>query len=140
MLKDKVDRLISEYGTNNPFELAEFLDITVQFRPLGKLNGYYLSSNGAKIVTINSDIPRQLQTFVLAHEIGHLTLHPTLNSFMLKNTFFSTDRQEIEADTFALCLLLTDKQIIDSPDYTIDNWATVYGLPSKLMRLRFNAR
>ena len=59
MPKEKYCELVDKYGTINPFELAECMDMTVKFRPLGQLNGYYLSSNGIKLVTVNSDMTQQ---------------------------------------------------------------------------------
>ena len=51
-----------------------------------------------------------MQRTVCAHELGHAVLHTHANTpFLRKNTFFSVDKLEIEANTFA-ALLLIDKR------------------------------
>lgn len=142
MIKEKVRWLVEQYGTREPLELAKHLNIMVNFRPLGELNSYFLSSNGINIVTINSNLPRQVQSFTLACEIGYLQSCHESNSFILRDTFFHAAAHEDETETikFALYLLLSDKQIQDNPEYTAATWAEIYGLPIDLMELRFQMR
>lgn len=133
-----VDELAGEYGTSEPFELAERMGINVFRRPLADIGGYYaLLRNGMKIAVIDSTLPRHLQRFVLAHEIGHAVLHPEQNAMMLKSLLWATDRQEIEADRFAVNLLLSDSMVYDNPDRTVDDWASILGLPRKVVELKF---
>lgn len=126
------------YGTTEPFELAEKMDITVFFRPLVDIGGYYMMlKNDMKIAVIDSGLPRHLQKFVLAHEIGHSLLHPEQNALMLKSLLWATDRQEVEADRFAVNLLLSDSMVYDNPDRTVDDWASILGLPREVVELKF---
>lgn len=132
------DDLADMYGTTDPFQLAEKMDINVFFRPLVDIGGYYTRlRNGLKLVVVDSGLPRHLQKFVLAHEIGHCILHPDQNTMMLKSLLWATDRQEIEADRFAVNLLLSDGMIKENPDRTISDWASILGLPREVIELKF---
>ena len=132
------DDLSSTYGTLEPFELAEKMDINVFLRPLADIGGYYtLLKNGTKVVVIDSGLPRHLQKFVLSHEIGHSLLHPEQNALMMKSLLWATDRHEVEADKFAVHLLLSNSMVVDNPDRTVDDWAVILGLPREVIELRF---
>ena len=74
---------------------------------------------------------------MLAHEIGHLIMHPKHNAPFLQSTFFSMDRYEIEANKFAVELLITDADLEEHWEYTIDEWAMYCGLPREIIELRF---
>ena len=39
-IKQRVNRLCRKYGTRDPFELAERMNILVVREPLGSINGY----------------------------------------------------------------------------------------------------
>lgn len=57
----------------------------------------------------NENVPEHLQAFVCAHELGHALLHRNINTpFLSKNTLFSIDKIERQANTFAVELLLPD--------------------------------
>ena len=131
------DKLVREYKTEDPFELAERMDITVHYHELLGTNGYYLLYKGKKNIVVNKNLERHLQKFIVAHEIGHSVLHPDTNAFLLSDTLFPTDRQEIEADKFAINLLLPDSLVQAHKDRTIDDWASILGLPREILELRF---
>lgn len=60
----EIDSLVEETGTNNPFEIAEYLGVVVRYDPLGQIQGYYIKANGIQFVVINSDLPEQLRRFI----------------------------------------------------------------------------
>jgi Zn-dependent peptidase ImmA (M78 family) len=48
-------------------------------------------------------------TAIAVHELGHAFLHQKANTpFLRKNTFFSDEKIEMEANTFAVELLVQD--------------------------------
>ncbi|WP_418534933.1 ImmA/IrrE family metallo-endopeptidase [Gallintestinimicrobium sp.] len=50
------------------------------------------------------------QRFACTHELGHVPLHPDANTpFLTKYTYLSVDKYEIEANKFALELLIPDE-------------------------------
>lgn len=129
--------VIDEYNTNDPFIIAEKMDINVFFRPLVDIGGYYMHlKNGMKIAVVDSEKPRHLQKFILAHELGHCLLHSETGAFML-SSLFATDRQEVEADRFAINLLLTDS-MVETERKTVNEWASILGLPREIIELRWS--
>lgn len=133
----EINSLIEKTGTNNPFEIAEQLGVVVRYDPLGQIQGYYLKAGGIRVVVINSDLPEQLRRFILAHELGHIILHPYSTVFAMRHTLLVTDKQEVEADRFAIHLLLTDEMLEANAHYTVDQWAGLFGLPREIIQLRF---
>lgn len=136
-MRTVIDELVAEYGTQEPFQLAERMGINIFHHELFGINGYYMLYHNVKNIVINRSLPKHLQNFVVAHEIGHAVLHPNINSLLLSDTAFPTDRREREANTFAINLLLSDSMVYDNPDRTIDDWASILGLPREVIELKF---
>ncbi|MCS1393007.1 ImmA/IrrE family metallo-endopeptidase [Lysinibacillus boronitolerans] len=139
-IKMIIEQLVKKYGTNNPFKLADLLGIVIVFEPLGSIQGYYSRSHRTKVVHINENLPYNTQLLTCAHELGHAILHPEENTaFLKKNTLFSTDKIEIEANTFAVELLLPDELFEDQNIYscfTIYDAIEEKGVPVELLSLK----
>ena len=131
------EELVTKYGTNNPCELSDYLNIKVYQHELGSINGYYLLYKGVKNIVVNEKLPYYMQKFVVAHEIGHSILHPNANAFLLSGTTYHTDKQELEADTFAIHLLITDEMLNENKHRTVGDWSVLLGLPYEVIELRF---
>ncbi|AAU85052.1 metallo-protease [Bacillus phage BCASJ1c] len=131
-VKKAVNQLILKYNTTCPFLLAKQLHIEIEFVNLGrKMLGFYTKNRRVPIITINESVDYMQQTFICAHELGHHELHPNINTpFLTKNTFYSIDKYEIEAHTFAIELLFANKKIITASDLE------VYGIPKQIALLR----
>jgi len=106
---------VKKYKTNCPFELAKNLKINVVMWNLHKeINGFYKYDRRNKFIFVNNNLSTEKQRFVCAHELGHAILHPRSNTpFLRKNTLFSIDKIEVEANEFATQLLLYDKKFED---------------------------
>ena len=134
--------IIDEYGTSDPFELADRLDIVIVYKPLGNINGFYINSDGYKIININNNLDHKRKKLTIAHELGHVILHPDINTpFMREHTFFSISKFEIEANTFAANLLINESELTELRTvmgYTTYQIAAHYGLPQELIELRLN--
>ncbi|WJE51144.1 ImmA/IrrE family metallo-endopeptidase [Bacillus cereus] len=117
VIRDLVKQLCKKYNTNNPYELADYLKIHVLNWDLHEeINGFYKYEKRNRFIVINSNLSSSMQKTVCAHELGHAILHTHANTpFLRKNTFFSVDKLEIEANTFA-ALLLIDKKTINPGD------------------------
>lgn len=134
-IKNTVDELVHKYGTNNPFELAELMGIIIRYVNLGNILGFHTRHFRCSIVHINASTTEKQQLFTCAHEIGHAVLHPNVNTpFLKSNTYFSTDRIEIEANTFAVELLFS--QDVVSP-ITIHEATEHYDIPEQLLMKNF---
>ena len=111
-IMERLEREIKKAKTNNPFEIAKHKNIIIRYFPLGNTLGFYMKNVRQQVITINCDIDEYLMMFVCAHELGHAILHPNESTpFLHKNTFFSKDKIEREANEFAVNLLLYDKNL-----------------------------
>ncbi|MEI3596869.1 MULTISPECIES: ImmA/IrrE family metallo-endopeptidase [unclassified Oceanobacillus] len=134
-IKKKVGQLVKKYGTNNPFELAKALNIEVIFEPLGSSLGYFSRFNRTSIIHINESLPYEKQLTTCAHELGHVLLHPDLNTAFLKaNTYYPTSKIEQEANEFMLELLFNQNNI---DAITIKEATEDYGVPEQLLHKKF---
>ena len=130
-------QLISKYKTNNPQEIAQELGIIILFEPLGDINGYYNTAFRQKLIHININLPKYKQQFTIAHELGHALLHPKANTpFLREKTLFSINKLEIEANKFAVDLLITDEAIAEVKHLTLDQMSNYFGIHKNLMKLR----
>ena len=136
-IKDKIAYLKKKYGTNNPFELASRMNISVFFEDLGNINGYYNKQLRMKQIHINYNLSKHMQKFTCAHELGHAVLHPDSSTPFLKaHTGFSITRMETDADRFAIGLLIEDDDLTEYKDCTIEQLARLFGYHSRLIELR----
>ncbi|MDA2474913.1 ImmA/IrrE family metallo-endopeptidase [Bacillus cereus group sp. Bce025] len=142
-IKEYVLKIAQKHGTTNPFEIAKRKSIIVLFEDLGNTLGFYNTYKRFKFIHINNKINETTQRFVCAHELGHALLHPKANTPFLRNkTFFSVDRLEVEANTFAVELLLPDEMISEYQDtnLSIQEIAAIFGIPGDFSRLKTNTK
>lgn len=138
--KELANQLIKKYSTNDPFEIAAHKNIKTLFWNLHyEIKGFYKYIRRNKFIFINSALPDYYQRFVCAHELGHALLHPKNNTpFMRESTLFSVDKIEVEANSFAVELLLPDEIIYDYKDsnLSIEEIASIFGIPKEVARLK----
>lgn len=105
-----VKKLIKHHGTNNPFEIARDKNIMIIREWLGSNTwGYFSNVNRIPMIHVCETAEGFVADFTVAHELGHSIMHPKLSTpFLKKNTFFSVDRIEREANRFATLLLVGD--------------------------------
>lgn len=133
----EIKQICKKYQTLDPYEIADAMGIIVHHMDLGNTRGFCYTSRRIKQIFLNSAMPDYLKRFVLAHELGHLIMHPNHNAPFLQSTFFSMDRYELEANKFAVDLIITDKDLDLMVECSIDNLASRYGLPREIVELRF---
>ena len=69
--------------------------------------------------------------------MGHALLHPNASTpFLQAKTLLSVDKMEIEADIFAVHLLIPDEVIIDNSGYTTEQLSRFLGYHQDLIELR----
>ena len=134
-IKKTALRLVRKYKTRCPFQISERKNIPVIKEPLGTIFGYTHTYKRIPIIHINIDLDRPMQRFVCAHELGHVVLHPNVNTpFMRAHTLFSIDKIEKEANTFAVELLMPDDAVYEHE--TIFKAAIACGVPWEVAILK----
>lgn len=139
-IHDYVTKLCKSYDTTNPFNIAKQKNILIIKENLGTINGYYNMPLRQKQIHLNENLNEFDMRFTCAHELGHALLHPKANTpFLLSSTLLSVDKLEIEANSFAIEMLLTDdelsKLIIEYND--IDTISAVTGYSRELLLLKY---
>jgi Zn-dependent peptidase ImmA (M78 family) len=135
--KKNVERLIKQHHSNNPFAIADSMNVIVIYSNMKNTLGFFSKYKRCKFIHLSNAIPEELQTFVCAHELGHAILHPKLNTpFLKRNTLFSVDKVEREANAFAVELLLPDKLICEYPNCELTDIAKSIGIPDRLINLK----
>jgi Zn-dependent peptidase ImmA (M78 family) len=138
-IKKIVRQIIKKHKSNDPFQIAKEKNIIVLFEELGSTLGFYSSYKRIQFIHINNQLNEMEQRFVCAHELGHAVLHPKSNTpFLRANTLFSVEKLEVEANTFAVELLLTDEVVAQyqNTDLTIYDVAEIYSIPKQLVYLK----
>src|ERR1700719_367922 len=137
-IEARANKLLASLGIQEipvPVEkIAKSLGARVRFSPLDdELSGFVFIKNGVPIIGVNSLHHPNRQRFTIAHEIGHLQLHPEFitatvhvdkqfaESVLKRDTSSAsgTERLEVEANQFAAALLMPgfvlDKLLEQSP-------------------------
>lgn len=133
-----VKKLIKQYGTNNPFELCDYLDIIVIQTHLVGVRGFFQYTIRNKIIYVDNTLSEHEQTFVCAHELYHALKHKNINRiFMNYYTHQIGCRYETAADHFAVCMMYPDDyELLDYLDYSLDTIAQILGVSTALAKYR----
>ncbi len=132
--------LVRKFGTRDPFRIAQELGYVVIRAPLTGIRGFYQRMQRRHVVYVSSDLPDPEARFVCAHEIAHALLHRGYNRiFTDTNTYFVTDRPEIEANRFAVDLLYDDEDLRFFLDYPIQLAADFMGVSVELAEYRLKS-
>ena len=113
---DTVCELIDKYGTRNPFQLMESLNIQLFHSSLSTPKGYSIISYGIGYAAVSDTLDSYERRIVGAHELGHLILHADklkVAAFRDWNLYKSNDKTEHEANLFAAELLLSDEEVVE---------------------------
>lgn len=136
-IKRLADSLVRKYNTRNPFEIISNLNVIVVFYPLHGVKGFYQYFQRNNIIYIDETLSDNEKLFVCAHELGHMLLHKNANAiFMDSRTQLNTTKYELEADRFAMNLLLSDADIGEHLDFTTAKFSRLFGYSKKLVELR----
>ena len=135
-----IKKIVSYYkrktGTADPFAIADQLGILYQICNL-QFEGCYMFLKNHRYIFINENLPEHEQRLVMAHELGHALLHRKENCYFIRNkTLLLNSKKEIEANKFAMELLLPDSFLDEYRDFTIDQISRITGYEQKLIQLR----
>ena len=134
-IKTEVNKIVKRYKTRDVYELIDKLDIILLRVPLHpSVNGMY-----QYFKYLNNDLDTIMEHHVLAHELGHAILHPKNNiTYLESNTFYSKEKFEIAANTFAAELLIEDSLFDEYKHHTIEKMAAIENLPIELIKIKLN--
>lgn len=136
-IRELVESTVQKYHTRCPYELSDLLDIQIIRCELGSIRGYYLKKFRIKQIILNCDLMYEDEKFVLAHEIGHCIMHPDINTnFWSEYTNLPIKRLEIEANKFAVELLIPNEVILENWHCTTSQLASLTGYSEDLIKLR----
>ena len=135
-IKSIVNSLVKKNKTRNPFEIIKGMNVILVPVPLKGVRGFYQYFQRNNIIYIDDSLPEHEQLQVCAHELGHMLLHKKANAlFMDTYTGFNTTKYEMEADLFAMELLVPD-ETLEYQEYTTSHIARALGYNEELIKLR----
>lgn len=138
-IKRIVCTLKRKYDTSDPFEIARQMKVEYSIGPLGSKCGGYMYLKRHRCIFLNEDLSDHEMRLVMAHELGHAVLHRTQNCYFIRHkTLLSNSKFEIEANKFAMELLISDDSLSEYNGYTIEQLSRIYGYHEKLIELRLN--
>ena len=139
-IKKKADELARRFQTRNPFEIIRGLNVILVFAPLIGTRAFYQYFQRNNIIYIDENLSRHEQMFECAHEMGHMFLHKKANAiFMDTRTSFNTNKYEMEADTFAMNLLISDATIKEHKECNAEQLSRLLGYEKRLIDLRLKS-
>lgn len=141
LLRNDIKKIVTRYkrkfGTSNPFEIADALHIELSTGDIGSREGCYMYLKKHKCIFLNDNLDEREMRLVMAHELGHAIMHPKENCYFIRNkTLLLNSKIEIEANKFAMELLLSDEFLEENKCYTISQISRMTGYHENLIRLR----
>lgn len=128
------DKLADRFFTRDPFVLAAALDRVVFSVPLDGMRGFYQRYKRNHFIYVENRLEGFERQFVCAHELGHSLLHGGMNTvFLDSRTHFVHKKYEMEADHFALDLLLPDEKFSEYRGMGAPDIAEALGLEESLI-------
>jgi Zn-dependent peptidase ImmA (M78 family) len=140
-----VKQLRHRYSESDPFRICKQMGIVLLFQSLGKdpsaIKGFYLECKRIRTITVNSDLPSVIQKIIVAHELGHATLHRSsgLHAFHEVGMFDESSTMEKDANLFAAEFLLDDDDVLKAlnADNTFFSAAAQLYVPIELLDFKF---
>jgi len=135
--------LIIELQIQDPAEIvieriAPYKHAPVRYAALEGCDGRMVRTNDTAIITVNSSISRAGQRrFVIAHELGHVLLHPKIcqidevDSKQTRNFGHNQKPEELEANYFAAELLMPKVFFQKDVSGLEPSWASIRSLATK---------
>ncbi|WP_196595911.1 ImmA/IrrE family metallo-endopeptidase [Pectinatus frisingensis] len=106
-MKLRVKNLMNKYGTADPFELVDDLNIKIIHAPLpDHIRGFLVRVLRRKYIILNENLCYLAQKITVCHEIGHAQLHRGYGYYLhADQAYYVPSRREKEANEYAMHLL-----------------------------------
>lgn len=142
---ESVNKLKRRYEETDPFRLCRGIGILLLFQPMGThdkaIKGFYMKCKRIRSITVNSDLPEIIQKIIVAHELGHATMHEGcgVHAFHEVKLFDQASELEREANLFAAEYLLKDEDVLDAlnQDTTFFSAAASLRVPMEMLDFKF---
>lgn len=138
-VKKRANKIARFFRSRDPFEIIRGLNVILVYYPLDGVRGFYQYFQRNNIIYLDERLSDPDKRFVLAHEMGHMYLHKKSNAiFMDTRTQFCTAKYELEADKFAIELLLPDEQLIEYQEdgFTTEQISRITGYSQYFIELK----
>lgn len=113
----RVSYYVRKFNTRNPFEIADYLNILYQIGDIG-CDGCYMFLKNHRYIFLNQNLSKHDMILVMAHELGHAILHRKQDCYFIKhNTLLLNSKIELEANKFAIELLISDDDLAEYKYY-----------------------
>lgn len=144
-ITESVKALKRRYGESDPFRLCRAMDIKLLYQAMGThphaVKGFFLEYKRISTITVNSDLPKNIQRIIVAHELGHACNHRNsgIHAFHELALFDHTSQMEKDANLFAAELLLDDHEVLQvlNQDTTFFAAASALYVPVELLDFKF---
>lgn len=142
----EVMRIKKRYMETDPYRLCDSMGLILLHEPMGTYEGackgFFLMQSRKKSITINSDLPEELQRIILSHEIGHAVLHNSSTGVKAFHDFALFDEAslyEYEANIFAAEYLMDDTDVLGllNEDMSFFEAASTLNVPAELLDFKF---
>lgn len=142
----EVERIKNKYGETEPQKLAEAMGVIVKYEPMGAYEGcckgFFVSFCRVRHITVNADLPYELQRVILMHELAHAVLHSGKGSNAAFHDFVvfdSVNLREYEANIFAADYLMKDEDVLEllNDDISFFGAASRLGVPPEMLDFKF---
>ena len=140
-IRKKVDHLIRIHETRDPYKMITGMNnaLLIEY-PLIDARGFYQYFRRMNLIYVDERLPSHEKKLVCAHEMGHMILHKTCNAvFMDTRTQFNTDKYELDANRFAMELLVSDEIIFKNIYLTTGQLSHLLGYDQRLVKLRLES-
>ena len=139
-LRNNIKGLASYYtkkfDTRDPFDLSDSLNVLYQIGNIS-CDGYYMFLKNHRYIFLNQNLSEHDMKLVMAHELGHAILHRKQNCYFIRNkTMLLNSKNEIEANKFAMELLISDDILEENKSFTVEQLSRMLGYHQKLIQIR----
>ena len=84
---ERMDNLVSQAGTSNSYELANYLNAHIGDITSPKLLAFVIRRSGIVCIGLNPHLPYHIKEIILMHEVAHVAFH--LDFLSRYGTFYS---------------------------------------------------
>ncbi len=150
-----VHKVKKEYGSSDPFRICKLKrSVKLNFEAMGigqeATKGFFLKMYQINSITVNSDMPKEFQRIILAHELGHVFLHSNIKrendvsgnkiKQFSDTAIFADNAMEKEANMFAAELLIDDSSVTEllQEDRSFEYIAQELRVPLKLLGIKWD--